>query len=1124
MNLVASSSEPQRFAPNAPASQADAAGEDVFPLSYMQESLWLVEQVTPGTPTYNLAEGWRLTGPLDVNRLRESFAAMAQRHETLRTLITVRDGRPAQQLLPRGGLDLRFVDLSEASEQEAALHREFNADAGQNFNLKAGAPARVSLFRIAAQEHVLLLNLHHMISDGWSFRVLMQELMERYCALSEGRPAHLPELPIQYADFAVWQRQMVDGGSFESQMDYWAHKLQPPLRRLELPTDHPRPAMQSLRGQTQFFTLPKPLVQALKELSHRAGATLFMTLLSAFKVLLSRLTRQTEIIVGSPLAGRDQMETEHLIGMFINTHALRTDLSGEPTFRELLGRVRETVLGATANQEVPIEKVLERINPERNLNRHPLFQTVFGLLNGLSETQQFSGVTARRLDIDNGGAKFDWSLLLTETAEGLLARSEYATDLFEASTLERWGRHYELLLREIVAHPDWPISRLRILSEPETCEMIQRWNPAPTTSSPRQCLHEWFAEEAKKTPDATAVVCEEKRLTYQQLNQRANQLARYLQKSGIGLETPVALCLERSVDMLVGIIGVLKAGGLYVPMDPAYPKERLKFMLEDTRAPVLLTQANLQARLPETSACVICLDSEWAKIEHESGQDLRQTVAPESGAYVIYTSGSTGNPKGVVVTHHNVVRLFEQTQPWFEFNSNDVWSLFHSYTFDFSVWEMWGALLYGGKLIIVPYLVSRAPDEFDQFLGDHEVTVLNQTPSAFRQLIWAEANSRQQRKLKLRYVICGGEALELQSLKPWFERHGDEQPRVVNMYGITETTVHVTYRVIGKADLETGVGSVIGVPIPDLRLYLLDPALQPVPLGVIGELCVGGAGVARGYLNRPQLTSEKFIPDPFSKQPGAVLYRSGDLGRYTARGELEYLGRMDEQVKIRGFRVELGEIESVLNKHPDLRESVVVAQPSTSGSYRLVAYAVPRQEMPSSEGLRQHILQSLPDYMAPELYIPLQRIPLTVNGKVDRRALPSPDSAPKGQSRVTILPRTPMEQLVAGSWLEVLGIEQVGIDDNFFMLGGHSLSATQVMARLSAALKLELSVRLLFETPTIGGLAASIENTQQHNPTVCTAIPRRTDTAGELLGRLEQLTDGELDELLRQTEDNTLST
>jgi amino acid adenylation domain-containing protein len=848
-----------------------------------------------------------------------------------------------------------------------------------------------------------------------------------------------------------------------------------------------------------------------------------MTLLAAFKVLLSRLTWQTDITVGSPMGGRDRMETEQLIGLFINTHALRTDLSGEPSFVELLGRVRETVLGAASNQEVPIEKLLERLNPERNLSRHPLFQTVFGLLNGLPETLQFAGVTARRIDLDNGGAKFDWSLLLTETADGLLARSEYATDLFEDSTLERWGHCYATLLREVVAHPDWPISRLRLLTEPEAARMIQQWNPAPTMSSSECCLHEWFERQVKRAPGATAVVCQGECLSYEELNRRANQLARHLNKSGVGAETPVALCLERSVGMIVALIGVLKAGGLYVPMDPACPKERLKFMLEDTRTPILLTQANLRHLLPQTSARVICLDAEWSTIEQESGADLGGIVRAENAAYVIYTSGSTGNPKGVVVTHRNVVRLFEQTQRWFDFSASDVWSMFHSYTFDFSVWEVWGALLYGGKLAIVPFLVSRAPDEFYQFLADYGVTVLNQTPSAFRQLIWAEANARHERKLNLRYVICGGEALELQGLKPWFERHGEEVPRIVNMYGITETTVHVTYRVIRQADLEAQMGSVIGGPIPDLRLYLLDTTLQPVPFGVIGELCVGGAGVARGYLNRPELTSQKFVPDPFSSEPGARLYRSGDLGRFSAGGELEYLGRMDDQVKIRGFRVELGEIESALNQHPALRESVVLAQRGSSGMPSLVAYVVPRRQLPPPEALREHLRRVLPDYMIPESYIPLERIPLTVNGKVDRRRLPSPDSAPKNSARPSALPQSSMEKLIAGNWCEILAKEQVGIEDNFFDLGGHSLSATQVMARLGAALNLELSVRLLFETPTIAGLARSIENAQQENPVRCGAIPRRSGTAEELLGRLEQLTDAELDELLRQTENKTLS-
>jgi amino acid adenylation domain-containing protein len=1121
LNQATNTSKSEQFVP-ASRSLGEETGEDVFPLSFMQESLWLVEQMTPNTSTYNLAEAWRLSGSLDADRLRASLAAIAQRHETLRTVLVLRESRPVQQLLPQAGVDWRFIDLSHGPANESDLQRELEADARQRFNLK-GALARVSLFRLAVQEHILLLNLHHIISDGWSFRVLMQELMERYEAAIEGRPPRLPELPIQYADFAVWQREMAASCSFEAQLKYWEQRLKQPLPALELPLDHERPGAQSLQGRTQFFTLPKPLVDGLKEISRRAGVTLFMTLLAAFKVLLSRLTRQTDIVVGSPMAGRDRVETEHLIGLFINTHALRTDLSGEPSFLDLLRRVRETVLGATAHQEVPTEQVIQRLNPERDFSRHPLFQTVFGLLNGLSEHLQFAGLRARRIDIDNGGAKFDWSLLLSETADGLMARSEYASDLFDGSTVQQWGHCYETLLSDVVAHPDWPVSRLRILTDAEATQLIARWNLVSTRPSTARSLHEWFEEQVKKVPEATAVVCQGERLRYEELNRRANQLARQLQKLGVGPETPVALYLERSVQMVVALLGVLKAGGLYVPMDPACPKDRLRFMLEDTKAPVLLTQTKLSGQLPETSVRVICLDAEQDKIGQESGEDLHQAVAPENAAYVIYTSGSTGTPKGVVVTHHNVVRLFEQTQHWFGFNSDDVWPLFHSYAFDFSVWEIWGALLNGGRLVIIPYLVSRAADEFFELLVDEGVTVLNQTPSAFRQLIWAEANNRRQRGLKLRYVILGGEALELQSLRPWFERYGDEAPRIVNMFGITETTVHVTYRVIRKGDLESGVGSVIGVPIPDLRLYLLDSALQPVPTGVVGELCVGGAGVARGYLNRAELTSQKFVRDPFCSQSTGRLYRSGDLGRYTASGELEYLGRMDDQVKVRGFRVELGEIESVLNNHPALRESVVVAQRSASGSQRLVAYVVPRQELPSLEALPEHLRQTLPDYMVPELYIPLAKVPLTSNGKVDHRALPSANSAPNSESRPTVLPRTPMEKLIAQNWCEVLGKERVGIDDNFFRVGGHSLSATQVMARLGAALNLELSVRLLFESPTVAGLATAIAKAERQNPNSSGAIPRRTGSAEELLGRLEQLTDAELDELLRQTEDKTLS-
>ena len=588
------------------------------------------------------------------------------------------------------------------------------------------------------------------------------------------------------------------------------------------------------------------------------------------------------------------------------------------------------------------------------------------------------------------------------------------------------------------------------------------------------CIHQRFEDQAYQTPDAIALTCDGKFLTYRQLNGRANQLAHYLRKAGVGAEIPVGLCLERSLEMVVAILGVIKAGGAYVPIDLAYPKDRLAFMLEDTNASVLLTQQSLLESLPENSAKIICLDSDWEKIAQEPVQNLETKTTGENVAYIIFTSGSTGKPKGCLVTHHNVVRLFTQTEQWYGFSPNDVWTLFHSYAFDFSVWEIWGALLYGGKLVVVPYLVSRSPASFYELLASEKVTVLNQTPSAFRQLIWAEASAETPRKLDLRYVIFGGEALELQSLKPWFDRHGDEKPLLVNMYGITETTVHVTYRPIKLADLGSGVGSVIGIPIPDLQLYVLDENLKTVSSGVPGEIFVGGAGVARGYLNRPDLTNERFISDPFSKLPGAKLYRTGDLAQFRADGELEYLGRIDHQVKIRGFRIELGEIEAALNQHPAIRETVVAVHEGTEGDKRLIAYLVTKTETPSVSELREYLGQKIPEYMVPSMFIFLESLPLTPNGKVDRKALPSPDRARPDFKEAFVAPRNSTEETLAKIWSDVLEIEKIGVRDNFFELGGDSIRSIAVLSRAQRA-GIHFSLQKLFQNPTIESVAKAAE-------------------------------------------------
>lgn len=1071
------------FAPHAGASPTP----DIFPLSLVQENLWLVEQMAPGTSAYNLPQAWRLRGMVKVKALERAVQSLCDRHETLRTVFDVRSEKPVQIVLPRLPVPVEVVDLSHAADPEFELNRLLALEARRRFDLRRGPLVRFVLYRFGAQDHALLLNVHHLICDDWSFGVLLRELADLYsCALAERQP-NLPPLPIQYADFAVWQRDQLESASLESALSFWKGQLQPPLESLLLNADRPRPALRNFHGTTRFFKLDRELHEALLELSRAQGVTLFMTLLAGFQTLLHRYSRQSDIVVGSPMAGRERIETEGLIGLFVNTHALRGDFSGDPCFTELLNRIRETVLGAVAHQAVAESQILQSLRADAGSKPGELFRTVFGLQPPAPERWVLPGLETSRIELDNGGAKFELTVLLYETDDGLRGRCEYSDEIFESETIARLMKHFELLLRSIVAKPQGRVSEFALLDASERQQLLDYGNPVFSRPVAGSCIHQVFARQAERSPDGIAVSSGQRRLTYRQLNELAEGWAGSLRQWGIGPGVPVALCLERSVELVAAILAVLKAGGSYVPVDPAAPKERMAFMLKDTGAAVLLTQQHLRQVVPPGPTPVLYLENLSQNLAASQEEPRDPRVKPSDCAYVIYTSGSTGRPKGVQVSHQNVVRLFQQTEPWFNFNESDVWTLFHSYTFDFSVWEIWGALLYGGRLIIVPQVVTRSPGEFYDLLLREKVTVLNQTPSAFRQLIWAEHSRCVSGDLSLRYVICGGEALDPQSLKPWFERHGDDQPRVINMYGITETTVHVTYRRIRQEDVRRRLGSVLGVPIPDLRVYLLDEHLQPVPLGVPGEICVGGAGLARGYLNRPELTAARFVADPFSSSPGARLYLSGDLARRTSSGELEYLGRKDQQVKIRGFRVELGEIESTLNGHPAIRESVVLER-EFAGDKRLVAYFVPLAEAPALADLREHLGRHLPDYMIPAHFCPLQTLPLTSNGKLDRRALPSIDFSLGSGAQSSLPPRNPLEKLIAGIWSQVLGHEVADVHSNFFSLGGHSLLATRVISRLAAALNLDLSVRLLFESPTIAELANTVAQLQ---PGANGAIRRR---------------------------------
>ncbi|HEX7771280.1 MAG TPA: condensation domain-containing protein, partial [Pyrinomonadaceae bacterium] len=773
---------------------------NTFPLSFAQERLWLIDQLGPGSPAYNIPIALQLSGLLNIEALERTVNEIVRRHEVLRTTYRMIDAGPVQAVSPFRATRIPLVDLTHHSETERELEtkRLIDEEARQPFNLTTGPMFRVTLLQLDQQEHVLLFTMHHIASDMWSTGVLVREVSMLYEAFSEGRPSPLEELSIQYADFAVWQRKWLQGELLEQQLGYWKKQLEgaPPI--LELPVDRPRPPVQTLRGDTFVMELSEELSQDLRELGQSEDATLFMLVLAAFKVLLYRYTSQSDLVVGVPIANRNRVQTENLIGFFVNTLALRTDLSGEPTFREVVRRVRETSLGAYAHQDLPFEKIVQELNPERNQSFAPLFQVCFGLQPQTRDEERYEmrGLTLRALDTQSGTSKFDLVQKIVETKKGLTSYLHYNTDIFEEATIRRMSAHFRQLLEDIVEHPDVAISQLALLSAEERAQQLVEWNDSSVSYARQQTLHELFETQAAATPEAIALVYEAEQLSYRELNERSNQLAHYLRELGVGPETLVGLCCERSLELVVALLGVLKAGGAYLPLDPQYPHERLAFMVQDAGISLLLTHTQVDGieQWAGAQTRVIALEREWESISQRSVANPAVTAIADNLAYMIYTSGSTGQPKGTLLTHYNVTRLLEATAADFTFNRDDVWTLFHSYAFDFSVWEIWGALAYGGRLVVVPYGVSRSPAEFYQLLRREGVTVLNQTPSAFRQLsvVDAAATDAERAELALRLVIFGGEALEWQSLRGWFERHGEEQPQLVNMYGITETTVHVT--------------------------------------------------------------------------------------------------------------------------------------------------------------------------------------------------------------------------------------------------------------------------------------------------------------------------------------------
>ncbi len=1027
-------------------------------LSFAQQRLWFLAQLEGQNTTYNMPAALHLKGKINETALQNSLTVLIQRHDSLRSCFPIVDGEATIQLVDSYN-PLSITDLSDLAEadQQQQVTKLIADHAKTLFDLSTGPLLSLHLLKLNKYEQTLLFNMHHIISDGWSMGVLIREWSQIYNAYAQNQEPQLPELPIQYTDYAAWQRNWLQGEILEQQLGYWRKKLTGVPELLELHTDYPRPAVMRYKGKHIQSTLSQELTQGIKQLSCQHGVTLFMTLLSAFKVLLYRYSGQTDLVVGSPIANRTHNQSEDLIGYFVNTLVLRTQIKGDQTFPELLKLVRQTALEAYGHQDIPFEYLVEQMNPSRSLSHSQLFQVMFALQNTPEEELELSYLEVTFLKTENPTAKFDLTLSIVEQGGVCVCDWKYRTDLFHPETITRMTKHFQVLLEGIINNPEQTIYQLPLITCAEQ-EQLLAWNQTETDYSKDQTIIDLFQCQVDKNPENIAVVFEGDALSYGALNKSANQLAHYLMTLGVGAETIVGICMERSLEMVIGLLGILKAGGAYVPLDPDYPLIRLQFMLEDSKVKVLLSQSHLLERLPISIENVVCLDRELKSIATYSEENPMRQGGTENLAYVIYTSGSTGMPKGCQVTHSNVTRLFAATEAWYNFNNHDVWTMFHSYAFDFSVWEIWGALLYGCKLIVVPYYTSRSSSVFYQLLIEQGVTILNQTPSAFKQLINVD---NQPDELSLRIVIFGGEALDTSTLQQWFARHADNNPKLVNMYGITETTVHNTYFPIIKDQNHSN--SLIGRPIPDVQVWVVDAVHQPVPIGVPGEMLVGGAGVARGYLNRIKLTAENFIEiEIFGKRQR--VYKTGDLARWLPDGNLEYLGRLDQQVKVRGFRIELGEIETALNQHDAVEETVVVFLDQESND-RLVAYVVLTMPVDDVAGvLRTWLKARLPEYMLPASFTVLEQLPLTPNGKIDHKALPLP-----GVVRTTkfIAPQTGIEKLIANIWQEILGIDRIGIHDDFFAMGGHSLSGMRFINKLNDKTREIFYIYALFEASTI---------------------------------------------------------
>ncbi len=1056
------------------------------PLSFAQQRLWFLQQLDPDSAAYHLLVFYRLKGKLDIPAWERSLDEIIRRHEVLRTVFREQNGAPVQIVLPSLHIELPIIELT-TSEADRETERIFETEAARPFDLHDGPLLRAMLLKFSEEEHGFYLVIHHIVTDGWSMDIFMSELGTLYDAFSAGKPSPLSELPVQYADFAAWQHEEPVRKSLEAQLVYWKRQLNGAPTALELPTDRPRPLRMTHAGADEWCDVTRHLTEKLNELSHSEGATLFMTLSAAFITLLHRYTGQSDILLGTANAGRNNAQIEHLIGFFINTLVLRTDLSGNPTFRELLRRVREVALGAYEHQDVPFEKLVEELQPQRDASRSPFFQVVFNLQAAADEEPAARGLTITTQDIGNQ-SRFDLEFHLWIVPEGLAGPLIYNTDLFDRSTILRMLTHFQTLLEGAATNPDARLSELPLLTKEEQ-QQAREWSNTESEYERDLCVHTLVEAQAARRPEAVAVVYGDRQLSYGELNARANQLAHYLRKRGVGLEVRAGVLLEPSIEFVVTLLAILKAGGSYVPLDPAYPKQRLEFMLQDAAVRLLLTSRD-RAEMGDE---VVYLDETWEQFANESQGNPQTETTAEDLAYVIYTSGSTGRPKGVAVPHRAINRLVRNTN-YIELKESDRIAQLTNVSFDVATPEIWGALTSGATLVGLKKETVLSPSEFKHAIAEQQLSVTFLTTAVFNQVAQNEPDAF----ASMRYVFLGGEACDAQAARRVL-RSG-KPLHLLNAYGPTEATAIATTYEINEAGARTVP---IGRAVSNTEVWVLDQYGNVAPVGVPGELYLGGDAIAREYLGRPELTAEKFVPHPYSTEPGARLYRSGDLVRYLSDGNIDILARMDQQVKVRGFRIELGEIEAVLQQHPAVRDTVVEVREDTK---RLVAYVVADTEAIVAE-LRSWLRERLPDHFVPSHFVVLDKLPLTPNGKVDRRALPAPDNTGQSPAETLIAPRTPEEAKVAEIWSDVLDIRPIGVETSFFDLGGHSLLAQKVVTRIREAFSLNVPLRVMFDSPTIASVAAYVANAGAQSEVTSIA---------EMLEKLTRLSDDETRSLLQK--------